>query len=210
MNDENKALIKLNLGCGFNKYEGYVNVDSEPECKPDTVWDLEKTPWPWEDSSVEEIKLEHVLEHLGQTTEAYLNIWKEMWRVCKNGALLDITVPHWNHENFHHDPTHVRAITPVGVAMFDQLRNIRDAEAGGRETKLGLFTGVDIALDEKDVEYFYSGDIVQALNRGEFDRNGLEHLRNHQNNISNEIRLKAHVVKPARGRQWLRDNGYAG
>jgi len=94
--------------------------------------------------------------------------------------------------------------------MFDQLRNIRDAEAGGRETKLGLFTGVDIALDEKDVEYFYSGDIVQALNRGEFDRNGLEHLRNHQNNISNEIRLKAHVVKPARGRQWLRDNGYAG
>src|SRR3989344_4053316 len=173
--------LKLNLGCGFNKYEGYVNVDSEPECKPDTVWDFEKTPWPWEDSSVEEIKLEHVLEHLGQTTEAYLNIWKEMWRVCKNGALLDITVPHWNHENFHHDPTHVRAVTPVGVAMFDQLRNIRDAEAGGRETKLGEFT-----------------------------REGLEHLRSHQNNISNEIRMKARVIKPVRGTQWMRDNGYAG
>ncbi len=199
---------KLNLGCGFKKHEGYTNVDSAPECRPDVVWNLERTPWPWEDSSIDEIRLEHVLEHLGQTTEAYLAVWKEIWRVCKNGAILDITVPHWNHENFHHDPTHVRAITPVGVAMFDNLRNIRDAEAGGRETKLGLFAGIDIDLQEQDVEYFYSGDIVNALNRGEFDRAGLEHLRNHQNNISNEIRMKARVIKPVRGAQWLRDNGY--
>ena len=210
MNDENKALIKLNLGCGFNKYEGYVNVDSAPECKPDTVWDLEKTPWPWKDSSVDEIKLEHVLEHLGQTTERYLAIWKEMWRVCRNGALIDIKVPHWNHENFYHDPTHVRAVTPIGVAMFDQTRNIRNAEENGKETKLGLFTGVDIDIQESDIEYFYTGEIVNALNRGEFDRAGLEHLRSHQNNISNEIRIKARVVKPVRGTQWMRDNGYAG
>ena len=210
MNDENKALIKLNLGCGYNKYEGYVNVDSAPECKPDTVWDLEKTPWPWKDSSVDEIKLEHVLEHLGQTTERYLAIWKEMWRVCRNGALIDIKVPHWNHENFYHDPTHVRAVTPIGVAMFDQTRNIRNAEENGKETKLGLFTGVDIDIQESDIEYFYTGEIVNALNRGEFDRAGLEHLRSHQNNISNEIRIKARVVKPVRGTQWMRDNGYAG
>jgi len=200
--------MKLNLGCGYKKYEGYVNVDSAPQCVPDVVWDLDKTPWPWEDSSVEEIKLEHVLEHMGQTTEAYLAIWKEMYRVAKDEAVIDIMVPHWNHENFYHDPTHVRAITPIGIAMFDQTRNIQDAERGGRETKLGLFTGVDISLSENDIEYFYGGDIVEALNRGEFDRAGLEHLRSHQNNISNEIRIKAHVVKPMRGTEWLKQNGY--
>lgn len=210
MNNPEPTPLRLNLGCGFKKYDGYLNVDSAPACKPDLVWDLEQTPWPWKTSSVEEIKLEHVLEHVGQTTELYLAIWKELWRVCKHGAVIDITVPHWNHENFYHDPTHVRAITPVGIAMFDQLRNIRDAEAGGRETKLGLFTGIDIDLQEKDVEYFYSGDIVEALNRGEFDRAGLEHLRNHQNNIANEIRIQARVVKPARGVEWLEKHGHAG
>lgn len=29
--------ILLNLGCGFKKYPGYINVDSAPECAPDMV-----------------------------------------------------------------------------------------------------------------------------------------------------------------------------
>lgn len=200
--------MKLNLGSGFKKYEGFISVDSAPECMPDVVWDMEQTPWPWEDSSVDEIMLEHVLEHVGQTTERYLAIWKEMWRVCKNGALLDITVPHWHHENFYHDPTHVRPITPVSIAMFDQLRNIQDAESNGRETKLGLFTGVDISLGADDIEYFYTGKIADAVKRGEITHTDLAHLLEHQNNISNEIRIKAHVVKPARGLEWLKQQGY--
>jgi hypothetical protein len=200
--------ILLNLGCGFKKYPGYINVDSAAECMPDQVWDLEKTPWPWPDSSVDGIRLEHTLEHLGETTEAYLAIWKEMWRICKDGAVIDITVPHWNHENFHHDPTHKRPITPIGVAMFDQARNVDMVRQEIRETKLGLFTGVDISLAAEDIVYGYHPKVAQQVNDGTLSHADLAHLMEHQNNICVEITMKPRVVKPARGTAWLKEHGF--
>jgi len=198
--------MKLNLGCGFNKYEGYTNVDSAPECAPDIVCNLEETPWPWEDSSVSEIRMEHVLEHLGETSERYLAIWQELYRVGADGCEIKIVVPHWNHDNFHNDPTHKRPVTPEGLELFDQARNVRDIEKGERGTKLGLFLNIDISLPPQDVEYFYCADIIAAMNRGEFNLAGLQHLRDHQNNISNEVRMTARVVKPGRGAAWLAQN----
>jgi hypothetical protein len=38
--------------------------------------DLEVTPWPWADSSVGEIRMSHVMEHLGATSNIFLNIVK--------------------------------------------------------------------------------------------------------------------------------------
>ncbi len=188
--------VRLNLGCGYRKYEGFVNVDSAPECRPDVLWDLENTPWPWRDNSVEEIKLEHVLEHVGETSKKYLDIWKEMYRVCKPGAYIYIMVPHWNHDNFYHDPTHVRAITPDGIRMLDQAANLRDIQAGERSTKLGLFAGIDVELEE--CEYFYTQAVADAVESGALPRGQLDYVRDHQNNISNEIRMRARVIKPAR------------
>ena len=63
--------MRLNLGCGFNKRDGYVNVDIGDHCAPDVVHDLEKAPWPWDDSSIDEIYMSHVLEHLGATTAVF-------------------------------------------------------------------------------------------------------------------------------------------
>ena len=79
--------MRLNLGCGSNKRDGFVNVDLSPLCDPDMVWNLEETPWPWPDSSVSEVVLIHVLEHLGETTEKYFNVLRSMlW--CPNRAMM--------------------------------------------------------------------------------------------------------------------------
>ena len=37
--------LKLNLGCGFDKREGWLNVDSFAACQPDKLLDIEATPW---------------------------------------------------------------------------------------------------------------------------------------------------------------------
>ena len=57
--------MRFNLGCGFNKRDGFINVDRFADCAPDEIVDLEKIPWPWPDDSAEEIQMIHVLEHLG-------------------------------------------------------------------------------------------------------------------------------------------------
>ena len=43
-------MIRLNLGCGQFKKDGYVNLDKYDSFAPDIVWDLECVPWPFEAS----------------------------------------------------------------------------------------------------------------------------------------------------------------
>ena len=87
-------MMKLNLGCGVNKIEGYLNIDKYPSGNPDMLMDLEEIPWKFDENSVDEILLNHVLEHLGAEVEVFFSIIKEMYRVCKNGTIIQINVPH--------------------------------------------------------------------------------------------------------------------
>ena len=138
-------MSKLNLGCGYNQKAGWINVDSDPTCNPDKCFDLTKPDWDIPDSTVSEVLAEHILEHL-EGTQGYLTFWKELYRVCQHDAVIQIEVPHWEHDTFHHDPTHCRKVTPVGVAMFDQARNNQDRVNGGRETTLGFMCKVDFEM----------------------------------------------------------------
>src|SRR5437764_15115257 len=89
------TLLKLNLGSGNNPIEGYVNVDKFGE--PDVRVDLEAFPWPWPDNSVQEVVLNHVMEHLGSTTDIYFSIIRELYRICAANAIIHIAVPHPRH-----------------------------------------------------------------------------------------------------------------
>lgn len=186
--------MKLNLGCGYNKFDGYVNVDYDPACEPDVVANLEER-LPFDDDSVDEVILYHVLEHLGQDTKTYFNVWKELYRVLKHQGEIKITVPHWNHENFHHDPTHVRKITPVGINMFNQQRNMETIANKGQETTLGLQIGIDVEVD--GVAYNFTPWFEHAI-QGQ-PREVVEREMNRLNNTCFEVHIYAKVHKPARG-----------
>ena len=133
--------IRLNLGCGQNKIPGYVNVDKFGN--PDIKHDLESFPWPWETDSVSEIVLIHVLEHLGQDVEIYFRIFQEMYRICSHGATVKIIVPHFRHDHFYDDPTHVRVVTPLGLDLFSKKNNKKWQEEGAANSPLGIYLDID-------------------------------------------------------------------
>jgi hypothetical protein len=153
--------IRLNLGCGANRIEGWLNVDclGPPVCNPDVVWDLNVTPWrigeqataryhrPLEDSSVTEITLNHVLEHLGATPALFIMIMKEMYRVCEHQALIRIAVPCIRHDDFWGDPTHVRPVTPQIMELFSLRKNKEWREMGAANSCLAMAHGVDFDLE---------------------------------------------------------------
>ena len=138
--------IKLNLGCGEKKKEGYINVDKFGN--PDVEQDLDVFPWPWETNSIREIQLIHVLEHLGQQTKTYFKIFQEMYRICHHGSLIYITVPDFRHDHFHSDPSHVRVVTPLGLQLFSKKLNKSWIEQGASNSPLGIHLNVDFELRE--------------------------------------------------------------
>ncbi|MGE3622481.1 MAG: methyltransferase domain-containing protein [Bdellovibrionales bacterium] len=133
--------MKLNLGCGHRHKQGWVNADKYPPA--DILHDLEKTPWPWPDNSFDEVVLCHVLEHLGQTPNSFLQIMQELYRICAGGALVTITVPHPRHEFYLNDPTHVRPITPEILAMFSKKQCEKWLQENRANSPLALQIGVD-------------------------------------------------------------------
>lgn len=97
--------LKLNLGCGQSKMDGFTGVDISPDCGADIVHDLAMFPWPFEDDSVDEAYAAHFLEHLpGLDRMPFMN---ELWRVLKEDATATIITPYGNSGRAVQDPTHM-------------------------------------------------------------------------------------------------------
>ena len=96
--------MKLDLGCGPNKAEGYVGVDIIDFEGVDKVFDIGALNWPLEDGSVDEARACHVLEHL--TPVQRMNFFNELHRVLKVGGRCEIITPHWASGRAYGDMTH--------------------------------------------------------------------------------------------------------
>lgn len=187
---------KLNLGCGFLKLDGYLNVDSSDICEPDMKVDLNQLPWPFEDDEFQHIVAKDVLEHLGNDKVSLVDIIKEMHRVSENGAVWEVAVPHHRCDHAYDDPTHRNVITPRTFQLFNQ-KELMDGYAIGRsETPLAFETGVD--LDVCETKYEYVGQIKQAVMNKEISEDQLTMLLNTQNNIAESTIMLIQTHKPGR------------
>lgn len=100
--------MKLNLGCGSDVKDGYVNVDNRdlPGIEVPTTFDsyynsrvlkvdLSVHPWPWLNETADEIMMMDFLEHFPfASTDTIL---AACWRILKPGGKLVVQVPDFDH-----------------------------------------------------------------------------------------------------------------
>lgn len=84
---------KLNLGCGEDYRQGFVNVDINRDVRKDKIVDIEKK-LPFEDNVFNYVYIRHVLEHL--EPRKLNSVMQEIHRICKKNAILEIHVPHFS------------------------------------------------------------------------------------------------------------------
>ncbi len=99
--------MKIDLGCGPKKLEGYYGVDFYPFEGVDLVQDLNKSKWDIPDSSCTEINASHVVEHI----EDLANFFKEIYRISADGCLIHLSTPHYSSNNSWADPTHIKHLS---------------------------------------------------------------------------------------------------
>src|SRR5215469_9469594 len=137
--------IRLSFGAGEGKQSGYISVDRQPLTNPDIAHDLNAFPYPFADSSVDEVRAFHVIEHLDRPFEAM----REIHRILKPGGLLHLKVPHFSRGFTHAEHAHGFDITfPL---YFDSSF-----------TTSGYF-GINFRLLDLRLRWFAYADLLERL-----------------------------------------------
>ena len=82
-------MVRVDLGCGNRKPEGFIGVDRYALTGVDIVADLNQS-LPFYDNSVDLVLSSHGLEHLSSLQETM----KEIYRICRHGAQVCIIAPY--------------------------------------------------------------------------------------------------------------------
>lgn len=128
----------LNLGCGHKHVAGAVNLDRTPATNPDVTHDLDSRPWPLPSDHFREVLAYDVVEHLADVLASF----EEIHRVCRAGATVRVTVPHFSSGNAFNDPTHKHFF---GYRAFECLTE---------EGELSFYTGARFRLRHRQIIFW--------------------------------------------------------
>jgi SAM-dependent methyltransferase len=105
---------KLDIGCGKRKQPGHIGLDHSFASDADVVADLGRG-LPFRDGVFKRVWLSHVFEHVLEP----LPLMEEIWRVSKDGALVEIRGPHFSSPHLvWGDPTHRRGLSLATFVYF--------------------------------------------------------------------------------------------
>jgi len=107
--DERSFPIRINLGCGVDKLDGYVNVDGNPEVDADIHMNLDDRylVLPWDKEFIHLFYVSHLIEHI-----TYINRFKtEMTRCLEPGGVIVVIAPNYLSLDAWGDDTHVRGMS---------------------------------------------------------------------------------------------------
>ncbi len=117
--------MKLNLGCGNKKKAGYIGVDKYPCEAVEQIADLNE-PLPFNESSIEEIWMDNIIEHILDIPA----IMKEIHRICKKDAIVTVITPHYTSIASWRDPTHIHHLCYFSMDHFEK-ESVKHYTGGG-------------------------------------------------------------------------------
>lgn len=130
--------MKINLGCGKKKKEGFINVDIISDA--DMYVDLESGCLPFDDDSVDEIEADQVFEHIRN----FIPLMNEIHRVLKPGGRLRANMPLAGTVQAFQDPTHVRFFVPETFAYWAKDQTLH--EENGTSYGIQPFSKVSVGI----------------------------------------------------------------
>lgn len=105
---------KLNLGCGKDVREGYINADIVSFQGVDKTFDFNIFPYPFSDNEFDEIYADNVLEHLNDIPA----VMKELHRIATPNGIVRIIVPYYNCFGAYNDVTHKHYFSHLSFEPF--------------------------------------------------------------------------------------------
>jgi len=122
---KNRRGIRLDLGCGSNKQEGFIGMDFRPiKGIVDIVHDVENPPYPLPDDSCSVVLASHLVEHLSQ--DIIFKVFNEIWRILHVGGQLLVACPYGVGHGFVQDPTHKNPFNESTFEYFDPDKPLFD------------------------------------------------------------------------------------
>jgi SAM-dependent methyltransferase len=111
--------IKLDLGCGPTKREGFIGVDTKDLPGVDIVADIEKGLPFVPDECVDAIYSSHFFEHVDNLEL----LMAECFRVLRREGRMEVRVPHFSNPYFYSDYTHRRFFGLYTFHYFAAIEN---------------------------------------------------------------------------------------
>ncbi|MDA7441024.1 methyltransferase domain-containing protein [Candidatus Pseudothioglobus singularis] len=111
--------MKLNIGCGNKRVNGYLGVDKNRCEAADYICDIENEKLPFEDNTIEAIILDNVIEHFYDIPK----VINELVRVSKSGTVITIITPHFSSLTSWIDPTHIHHLSYFSFDHFEKTSN---------------------------------------------------------------------------------------
>ncbi len=108
-----KSRTLLDLGCGTRKKDGHIGVDMAKLDGVDVICNFE-SGLPFKDGAIDGIYSNFLFEPIADT----VHLFEEIYRICRNGALVKFRVPYYQSVTQYKDPTHRAVITPDTIRYF--------------------------------------------------------------------------------------------
>ena len=170
---------KLNLGCGSKPLEGFINVDLNPMNEKILKVDLEQ-PLPFENNYFNYVFAENIFEHIFKLED----LLKELHRICKEGAEIEVIVP-------HRSSLHADGIGHITKFRFDFFKPYT------KEAKVFLSYPNLFEVKEQTITFNkglnplnYIGKFIVKLSPTIYEETFLRNIF-----LANEIHYKLEVVK---------------